>query len=326
MKSSNSRITYPILLALLAVYFPWGGTYLAMKFAVETLPPFLLAGIRFVIAGGILYLWEVYKGTKAPEKHHWKSAAIIGGLMLLGGNSLVVWAEQTVSSSIAALIIATVPLWMTVLAWLWQGNSKPNIYVLIGLLLGFLGQILLVSHSFQFSSYDSSQLYGYLVLTFASLSWAVGSLYSRKAQLPNSTLMSIAIQNIMGGMLCLIVGILLGELGQLNIEHISARSFLSLAYLIFIGSIIGFSAYIWVLKAAEPAIASTYAYINPVVAVFLGWAFANEQLTSKDAAAALIILASVFLITRNPAPKKLDPPLNTQKNTCSLSGLDGEGI
>jgi drug/metabolite transporter (DMT)-like permease len=198
--------------------------------------------------------------------------------------------------------------------------------VLLGLLLGFLGQILLVSNSFQFSSYDSSQIYGYLVLTFASLSWAVGSLYSRKAQLPNSALMSIAIQNIMGGMLCLIVGISLGELGQLSIEHISTRSFLSLAYLIFIGSIIGFSAYIWVLKAAEPAIASTYAYVNPIVAVFLGWAFANEQLTSKDAVAALIILASVFLITRNPTPKKLGPPLKTQKNTCSLSGLDGEGI
>ncbi len=325
MNSSN-RISYPILLALLAVYFPWGGTYLAMKFAVETLPPFLLAGIRFVIAGGLLYLWEVYKGTKTPEKPHWKSAAIIGGLMLLGGNSLVVWAEQTVSSSIAALIIATVPLWMTLLAWLWQGNSKPNIYVLLGLLLGFLGQILLVSNSFQFSSYDSSQISGYLVLTFASLSWAVGSLYSRTAQLPNSALMSIAIQNIMGGMLCLIVGISLGELGQLSIGQISTRSFLSLTYLIFIGSIIGFSAYIWVLKAAEPAIASTYAYVNPVVAVFLGWAFANEQLTSKDAVAALIILASVFLITRNPTPKKLGPPLKTQKNTCSLSGLDGEGI
>ncbi|SFL71018.1 EamA family transporter [Pelosinus propionicus] len=313
MNSSN-RITFPIVIALLAVYFPWGGTYLAMKFAVETLPPFLLAGTRFVIAGAILYLWEVYKGTKTPDTLHWRNAAIIGGLMLLGGNSLVVWAEQTVSSGIAALIVATVPLWMTILAWIWQGNARPTIYVLLGLLLGFLGQVLLVSNSFHSSSYDSSQIYGYLVSMFASLSWAIGSLYSRKAQLPKSALMSIAIQNIMGGVLCLIVAISLGELGQLNIEQVSTRSLFSFAYLIFIGSIIGFSAYIWVLKATEPAIASTYAYVNPIVAVFLGWAFANEQLTSSTAIAALIILASVFLITRNAAPKKLPSPTTAAKN------------
>jgi drug/metabolite transporter (DMT)-like permease len=324
--TSPNRISYPIVLALLAVYFPWGGTYLAIKFAVETLPPFLLAGIRFVIAGAMLYVWEFSRGTKTPEKLHWRNATVIGGLMLLGGNSLVVWAEQTVSSGVAALIIATVPLWMTLLAWIWQGNSKPNIYVTLGLLLGFIGQMLLVSNSVSYSSYNPSQIYGYLLLTIASFSWAVGSLYSRKAQLPKSVTMSIAIQNLMGGLLCLLVGISLGELSQLNIEHISTRSILSLAYLIFIGSIIGFSAYIWVLKAAEPAIVSTYAYVNPVVAVFLGWAFANEQLTSKDALAAMIILISVILITKNSTSKKPDSPLKAQKSTCSLSGLDGEGI
>lgn len=320
MNTSN-RISYPIALALLAVYFPWGGTYLAMKFAVETLPPFLLAGIRFVIAGAILYIWEASKGTRFPEKLHWRNATIIGGLMLLGGNSLVVWAEQTVPSSIAALLIATVPLWMTLFAWIWQGNAKPNKYVIFGLLLGFLGQILLVSNSIQHANYNASQVYGYLILTFSSFSWAIGSLYSRKAQLPQSAIMSIAIQNIMGGILCLIAGISLGELNLLNIDDISARSLFSLAYLIFIGSIIGFSAYIWVLKAAEPAIASTYAYINPVVAVFLGWAFANEQLTSKDGIAALIILASVFLITRSSAPKSQNTLLKTANSTNLLSVL-----
>lgn len=321
-----NRISYPIVLALLAVYFPWGGTYLAMKFAVETLPPFLLAGIRFLIAGALMYLWEASRGTKNPEKIHWRNATIIGGLMLLGGNSLIVYAEQMVSSGIAAIIIATVPLWMTLLAWLWQGGTKPNIYVVLGLLLGFLGQILLVSYSFQSVSYNPSQTSGYLILTFAALFWAVGSLYSRKAQLPKSAIMTIAIQNLMGGLLCLIVGISLGELSQLHIEHVSTRSILSLAYLIFFGSIIGFSAYIWVLKKAEPTIVSTYAYVNPVVAVFLGWIFANEQLNSTDAIAAFIILVSVLLITRNSTPKKIDTPLKKGPNTCSLSGLDGEGI
>lgn len=322
----SNRISYPVVLALLAVYFPWGGTYLAMKFAVETLPPFLLAGIRFVVAGVILYLWEASRGTKNPEKVHWRNATIIGGLMLLGGNSLVVYAEQTVASGMAALIIATVPLWMTLLAWLWQGGAKPNIYVIFGLLLGFLGQILLVVNSIQYFNYNTSQFSGYLILTFASLFWAVGSLFSRKAYLPKSALMSIAIQNLMGGILCILMGISLGELSQLNIQNISNLSMLSLVYLIFMGSIIGFSAYIWVLRKAEPAIVSTYAYVNPLVAVFLGWAFANEQLTSKDAIAATIILISVFLITVNSTPKKTKLPLKTQKNTDSFSGLDGEGI
>lgn len=322
----SNRISYPIVLALLAVYFPWGGTYLAMKFAVETLPPFLLAGIRFVVAGILLYIWEASRGTKSPEKIHWRNATIIGGLMLLGGNSLVVYAEQTVPSGIAALIIATVPLWMTLLAWLWQGSAKPNIYVTLGLLLGFLGQILLVGNSIQYSSYNTSHVFGYLILTFAALFWAVGSLYSRKAQLPKSAIMSIAIQNLMGGILCLIVGISLGELSQLNIENVSILSILSLIYLIFVGSIIGFSAYIWVLKKAEPAIVSTYAYVNPLVAVFLGWTFANEQLTSKDTIAAIIILVSVILISVNSTKKKVDSPLKTQKTTGSFSGLDGEGI
>jgi drug/metabolite transporter (DMT)-like permease len=322
--NSPNRISYPIALALLAVYFAWGGTYLAMKFAVETLPPFLLAGIRFVIAGLLLYLWEAAKGTKKPDKIHWRNATVIGGLMLLGGNSLVVWAEQTISSGIAALIVATVPLWMTLFAWLWQGSAKPNVYVIAGLLLGFLGQILLVNNSLQNSSYHPEQFSGYLILTFAALFWAAGSVYSRQAQLPSSALMSIAIQNLAGGILCLLVGISLGELSQLHIANVSTRSLWSLAYLIFIGSLIGFSAYIWVLKKAEPAIVSTYAYVNPVVAVLLGWAFANEHLTMNDAFAALVILAAVLLITI--APKKKASGLRGHSNSYLLSGLDGDGI
>lgn len=316
--SSAIRVSYPIALALLAVYFAWGGTYLAMRFAVETLPPFLLAGIRFVIAGLLLYLWEIARGTKNPEKLHWRNATIIGGLMLLGGNSLVVWAEQTIPSGIAALIIATVPLWMTLLAWLWQGSAKPNGYVITGLLLGFLGQIFLVINSWQSSTYQSEQFFGYLILTFSALFWAAGSVYSRKAQLPSSSLMSIAIQNLSGGILCLLVGISLGELSQLHIDNISTRSLLSLAYLIFIGSLIGFSSYIWVLKKAEPTLVSTYAYVNPVVAVFLGCFFANEQLTKNDVFAAISILAAVILITRAATTKR--------SNTYSVSGLDGDGI
>ncbi len=314
--SAAQRISYPIVLALLAVYFAWGGTYLAMRFAVETLPPFLLAGVRFVTAGLLLYLWELARGTKNPGTLHWRNATVIGGLMLLGGNSLVVWAEQTISSGVAALIVATVPLWMTLLAWLWQGGAKPDKYVISGLMLGFLGQIVLVSNSWQSSAYQPEQLSGYLILTFAALFWAAGSVYSRKAQLPASALMAIAIQNLSGGILCLLVGISLGEVSQLQVDSISTRSLLSLAYLIFIGSLIGFSAYIWVLKKAEPAIVSTYAYVNPIVAVLLGCLFANEHLTKNDALAAVSIVAAVILITKSARTKQ----------SYSLSGLDGDGI
>ena len=322
--TAANRISYSIALALLAVYFPWGGTYLAMKFAVETFPPFLLAGIRFVIAGSLLYLWEVFKGTRAPSITHWRNAAIAGGLMLLGGNSLVAWAEQTVSSGIAALIVGTVPLWMTAMAWLWQKETKPSKRILLGLLLGFSGQILLVSHSLQEASYSAAQAWGCLILTAAAFFWAAGSLYSRQAWLPQSAIMSIALQNLMGGALCLLVGVVTGELGQFDLQQVSARSLWSLTYLIFIGSIVGFSAYIWVLRKATPAIGSTYAYVNPVVAVFLGWLLADEQLTLQTVLAAIIILLSVVLITRTPAPRK-----TVQTVICNqqqFSGLDGEGI
>lgn len=317
-----TSLSYPIVLALLAVYFAWGGTYLAMHIAVETLPPFLMAGIRFVIAGLLLYLWETFRGTAAPTKLHWRNAAISGGLMLLGGNALVVWAEQTVSSGIAALIVATVPLWMTLFAWLWYGEAKPTLSVITGLVLGFLGQILLISNSWQSSGYHTAPLTGYLVLTFAALFWAVGSVYSRKAQLPASSLMSISLQNIAGGALCLGVGLLTGEPAKLHLADLSAQSLWALAYLIFIGSLIGFSAYIWVLKKAEPALVSTYAYVNPLVAVFLGYVFADEPITTHIALAACIIVVAVILITK---PRK--PAHRPSRCTASpFSGLDGEGI
>ncbi|WP_371380188.1 EamA family transporter [Sporomusa aerivorans] len=313
-------MNFSIILALLAVYFAWGGTYLAMRFAVETLPPFLLAGIRFTLAGMLLYFWEFARGTKNPEKTHWRNAGIIGGLMLLGGNSLVVWAEQTIPSGIAALIVATVPLWITIFAWIWQGGAKPNRYVIAGLGLGFVGQVLLVCNSWQSTTYQPEQFSGYIILTFSALFWAAGSVYSRQAELPSSSLMSIAIQNLTGGILCLLVGIFAGELSQLNLGNISARSLYSLAYLIFIGSLIGFSAYIWVLKKAEPAIVSTYAYVNPIVAVFLGWYFANENLTINDGLAAISIVAAIILITKSQRK------VTQLKQSYSFSGLDGDGI
>lgn len=296
-------ITLPIAAALVAVYIFWGGTYIAMKFAIETLPPFMMAGTRFITAGAILYIWQISQGTKPPQAIHWKNAGIVGGLLLLGGNGGVVWAEQIVSSGIAAIILAIVPLWMVLLAWLWQGGKPPKGMVVSGLLLGFIGIILLVKNSGGDILNTSSQWIGYIAVVFASLSWAVGSIYSRVAKLPSAPFLSIAMQMLTGGTLCLLFGFITGEAGRIDFAQVSVRSALAVGYLIFFGSIIGFSAYIWLLKVADSTIVSTYAYVNPVVAVILGWALAGEQMTGQDAIAAAIIVVAVILITKANSPK-----------------------
>jgi len=291
-------MTFPIAAALLAVYIFWGGTYLAMKIAIETLPPFTMAGIRFVAAGAIMYIWQIVRGVEKPEITHWKNAAKVGGMMLLGGNGSIVWSEQFVSSGIAAIIFATVPIWVALLAWLWQGGKRPNNMVFLGLAMGLIGITLLVSNSSaELAEADTSFTWiGYIVLVIASLFWAVGALYSRVAKLPSAPFMSIALQMLTGGFFCLMLGFILGEWVQLDITLVSARSMFSLLYLISFGSIIGFSAYIWLLKVTDPTIVTTNTYVNPVVAVFLGWLLAGERMTSQDIFAAVIIVLSVIII------------------------------
>lgn len=300
-------LTIPVIGALLAVYIFWGGTYLAMKFAVETLPPFIMAGIRFITAGAIVYVWQIGRGVEKPKAIHWKNAAIVGGLLLFGGNGSIVWAEQMVSSGIAAIIVAVVPLWMTLLAWLWQGGERPRGMVFGGLVLGFIGIILLVKNSGGEVSNTSSQWLGYIAVVFASIFWATGSIYSRVAKLPSAPFMAIAMQMLTGGLLCLLFGLLTGEATRFDLAQVSIQSALSVGYLIVFGSIIGFSAYIWLLKVADPTVVSTYAYVNPVVAVILGWVFAGEQMTLQDGVGATIILLAVIIITK----------ANSRKSTVS---------
>lgn len=309
-------ITLPIAAALAAVYVFWGGTYLAMKFAIETLPPFMMAGTRFITAGAILYIWQMAQGVESPQTIHWKNAGVVGGLLLLGGNGGVVWAEQIVPSGIAAIILAIVPLWMVLLAWLWQGGSRPRGMVIAGLLLGFIGIALLVNNSGGEVLNTSSQWIGYAAVLGSSLSWAVGSIYSRVAKLPSAPFLSIAMQMLAGGAFCLLFGFITGEAGRIDFAQVSVRSALAVGYLIFFGSIIGFSAYIWLLKVADSAVVSTYAYVNPVVAVILGWALAGEQMTAQDAAAAVIIVVAVILITKANSPKTaISPPLSEELST-----------
>jgi drug/metabolite transporter (DMT)-like permease len=288
-----------LVAAFAAVYIIWGSTYLAIRFAIETLPPFLMAGVRFLIAGGILYLWVRWRGIARPERRHWLGATVVGGLLLLGGNGGVVWAEQTVPSGLAALMVATVPLWMVIIDWWRPGGTQPARIVLLGVVIGLVGMVLLVD--LEETRSDAVHGVGALVLILASLSWATGSLYSRRANLPRSPFLATAMEMIMGGALLTSAGLVTGELGSFDPARVSARSVVAVLYLIVFGSIIAFTAYIWLLRVVPAAKAGTYAYVNPVVAVALGWALAGEEVTWRTVIAAAIIILAVVLITSHRA-------------------------
>ncbi|HWM90424.1 MAG TPA: drug/metabolite exporter YedA [Thermoanaerobaculia bacterium] len=289
-----------VALALATVYVIWGSTYLAIRFAIETLPPFWMAGVRFLVSGVLLYGWARWRGASRPSRVHWRSAALIGALLLLGGNGGVVWAEQRVDSGLAALLVSTVPLWMVVFEWLRKGGTRPTLGVVAGLALGFAGLVMLVR-----PGSGGIDPIGAAVLLLACVSWAWGSLRSRHVTLPESPLLATGMEMLSGGVFLMVVGLLTGEAGRLDLAGASMKSVLSLGYLIVFGAL-GFTAYIWLLRVTSPALVSTYAYVNPVVAVFLGWALAGEPLTGGMLGAAAVILTGVALITvfRNrPAPQ-----------------------
>jgi drug/metabolite transporter (DMT)-like permease len=286
--------TASVWAALVAVYLVWGSTYLAIRVTVRTIPPLLSASVRFLIAGALLYAWAITRGerrTDRPRAVHWRSAAIIGMAMLFGGNGLVSLAEQTVPSSLAALLLATIPLWMVLIRGLvlrervvWREGA--------GLVIGFGGIVLLVD---PFGG-GHADLLGVGLLLLAALSWASGSLFARKAPLPARPLVGTAMEMLAGGVVLAVVGIASGELGDLELAGVSAESLFGLAYLIVFGSWVGFAAYVWLLRSARTSLVSTYAYVNPVVAVFLGWAILSEAITIRTLIAGGVIVTAVALI------------------------------
>jgi drug/metabolite transporter (DMT)-like permease len=286
-----------LIAAFAAVYIVWGSTYLAIRFAVETLPPLLMAGARFALAGGILLLWSrLHSAEAAPTRRDWRTGLVSGGLLLVGGNGLVVWAEQRVPSGITALLVAVVPLWMVLLDWLRPRGRRPHALVFVGLALGLGGLAMLVGPSAGGGS-DKTDLTGALVLVLASLSWAAGSLYTQHAPKASSGLNGSATQMVAGGAVLVLAGLLAGEGGRLDLAHATTRSILGFFYLVSFGSLVGYTAYIYLLGHTSAAKASTYAYVNPVVAVFLGWALAHEAVTGRTVLAAAVILAGVAIIT-----------------------------
>jgi drug/metabolite transporter (DMT)-like permease len=295
---SASRLALASAFAI--VYVVWGSTYLAILFAIETLPPFLMASLRFFTAGAVLYVWSrTIGGAAAPNRTQWRATAIVGVLLLLGGNGLVVWSEQRIPSGIAALLVGTVPCFMVLLDWLRANGQRPTKRVVAGLALGLLGLLWLVGPDSVMGGGRADRL-GAAALVAASFSWAYGSIWSRQAPMPASPFLSTAMQMLAASVALLGVSVVLGEPWQFDASAVSLRSWLGLLYLVVFGSLIAFSAYVWLLRASTPARVSTYAYVNPVVAVLLGAAFAGEALTTRMIVAAVVIVSGVALITLAP--------------------------
>jgi drug/metabolite transporter (DMT)-like permease len=288
--------------ALAAVYFFWGTTYLAIRVGVRTMPPFLMASVRFLIAGAILYAIAIRTGDRVgdrPTRRHWRSAAIIGSALLLGGNGLVSWAEQSVPSGLAALIIATVPFWLVLLGR-FVLRDRVSLREWLGIAAGMGGLVFLVNPT----SGAGIEPLGAGLLVAASVSWAAGSLFARSAPLPSRPLVGTAMEMLCGGVALGVVGIAAGELGRVNISEISLVSLFGLGWLIVFGSLVGFSAYIWLLRVTRTSLVGTYAYVNPVVAVLLGWAMLGEPITVQALIAGGVIVVAVALIVSARAPKE----------------------
>jgi drug/metabolite transporter (DMT)-like permease len=291
---------FALVAAFAIVYVVWGSTYLAIRFAIETLPPFLMAAARFLTAGTVLYAWaRLVAGAEKPGRAQWRAAAIVGLLLLLGGNGLVVWSELRIPSGVAALLGGTTPLWMVLIDWLRRGGVRPTGQVVVGLLCGLVGLVWLIGPD-SLAGGGRIDLLGAAAVVLAGLAWAAGSIYQRHAPMPSSPSLSTAMQMLAGGVGLFVVGSALGEWHQVDVAAASLRSVLGFLYLVVFGSIIAFSAYVWLLRASTPARVSTHTYVNPIVAVLLGWALADEPLTPRMLVAVAVIVGGVALITLAP--------------------------
>jgi drug/metabolite transporter (DMT)-like permease len=296
IKYKKEKMKSKIWFALIALYIVWGSTYLGIKIAIETIPPFFHASVRFLVSGLILVIWQRTAGHPLPTRKQWVSTGIIGTLLLLGGNGLVSWAEQFIPSGIAALIIASVPMFLVIGEAIRPNGVKPNWQGIVGLLIGFVGIFILVGPSEISGSATRLNTFGVIALLSACLFWALGSIYSKTADLPKSSLMNTGAQMLMGSISLLIVSLFSGELPGWDVTAVSTRSMVGLSYLIFVGSLVGFASYGWLLQNAPISLVSTYAYVNPIVAVLLGVLFANEILEPRIWLATAIIIGAVIFI------------------------------
>jgi len=307
---ANKKNLIVLVAAFTAVYIFWGSTYLAIKYAMETLPPFLMAGSRFFVAGSILYLVARFSADyEAPKAVHWRTSFVVGTLLLLGGNGGVVIATLYIPSSLTALLVATEPFFIIILSWLWLKGGRPGWKAALGLLIGFAGVWLLISGRPVDGAAGMSgvgQWIGIAAVIFGAFSWAAGSIYGLKSAVPKSSIQTAAMQMISGSLSLLLVGLIRGEWSRFDPSAVSANSVFGVTYLIIFGSLIGFTAYSWLLKNAQPSMVATYAYVNPVIAVLLGWGIAGESLSAQMLIGAFVVVVSVALITANKTGKNDD--------------------
>lgn len=306
--TSSPRLS--VLAAFAAVYFIWGSTWLAMRFAVETLPVMLLESVRVLGAGSILFVWARLRGVPMPERGQLLPALIAGGLLFGGGEAITTWAVRFVPSGVGSVLFALTPLWMVLFNWLWTRTERPGGRVMVGVALGLVGIVLLVGPGqILGGEAESLNLFGVAILLVGAITFVNGSLYSRTANLPESPFMSTSVQMLTSGALLLVLSVATGEISRLNADTVTTRSVVSLAYLIVFGSVLAWSAYIFLLRETTPARAASYAYVNPVVAVVVGWAVGGEALTLRMLVASVIIIAGVVLIiTRQTAPEAATQP------------------
>ncbi|HEX2854179.1 MAG TPA: EamA family transporter [Opitutaceae bacterium] len=294
-----------LIVAFASIYLIWGSTYLGIRVAVETMPPFLMAGVRFLIAGGLLFAFLKMRGAPWPTAYQWRANTVIGIFLLLGGNGLVVWAEQVIPSGITALLIGVSPLFIVLTEWAWPGGLRPTAITMAALLLGFAGVTWLAA-PWQDMDHGGLNAGGIIAILSACLFWAIGSIYSRHAKHGADAFLASSLHMLGGGAALLFTAVLHGDFGRLDVAKITPHAWGAFAYLIFVGSLVGFSTFVWLMKNTTPARVSTYAYVNPVVAVFLGWLLLDEPIGPRTLVASVIIVTAVAIITvqKSRAPAK----------------------
>ncbi len=306
-----SRSTIMVL-SFLALYFIWGSTYLAIHIASETMPPLTMLGARFGVAGLIMLGWLKMRGKPMPTAAQWRSAIIVGFLMLCLGTGSVALSMKYIPTGMAALLLTTVPLWMVLFDWLWKGGAKPSPLFFAGFALGLLGVFFLIdpqtlSHGFQ------ADVFAILAVIGGAMSWSIGALQGKSCNMPENPVTSTAVQMIGGGLTLVLTGFLIGERVAFVAEMFTLRSMVAWGYLVIFGSFIAFSAFIWLMRNTTPARVTTYAYVNPVVAIYLGWALAGEEITSRILLASMFMITAVVIVIRYGPSKQVKPVVSTSR-------------
>lgn len=296
-----------VVLAFAAIYLVWGSTYLGIRVAVESMPPFAMASMRFALAGGLLFAVLRARGAPWPTAPQWRHNAVVGTFLLLGGNGLVAWAEQTVPSGITALLIGVQPVFMVLTEWAWPRGQRPNVATFIGMALGFFG-VAWIAAPWDTAAGQRVDPAGMAGVLLACALWATGSIYSRHAKPAAPPFVASAAQMVCGSVALAFAALVRGEFAAFHPSAVSTRSWLAFTYLVLVGSLVGFSAFVWLMKHSTPARVSTYAYVNPIVAVFLGWLLLDEPVSGRTFCAAAVIVVAVAIVTTQKGRGQRPPP------------------